>query len=450
MNTAPAAAKPLHTATRNACKLCAPLGAALVFKGIAGAVPLLHGSQGCSTYIRRYVIGHFREPIDIASSSFSEETTIFGGGDNLRLAIANIIEQYHPALIGIATTCLAETIGEDVGMHLRGLSPALDAPPIVHVNTPAYHGTHTDGFHRTVYTLVDRFAHHEDRRPVVALFPGMISPADMRHLKSIIESFRLQCIMVPDYSETLDGGIWNDYQTLPEGGTTIGDLIASGSCSASIEFCTVSEAGVSAGTLLEKKCGVPSVRSGMPVGIDACDRFFGHLSAIAGIPVPSVHTATRQRLVDAYVDGHKFVAGKRVAIYGDEDLAPALVRFATEIGMKVSVIVSGCSEKIITEACSGILKQQDTVVAGDADFEDLAKLAEDTGTELLIGSSKGYRLARTIGIPLVRIGFPVHDRIGAQRIVHCGYEGTLQLFDRIVNAIIEHEQSGSDVGYMTW
>ena len=68
------------TSTRNACKLCAPLGASIVFRGIESCVPLIHGSQGCSTYIRRYVISHFREPIDIASSNFSESSAIFGGG----------------------------------------------------------------------------------------------------------------------------------------------------------------------------------------------------------------------------------------------------------------------------------------------------------------------------------------------------------------------------------
>lgn len=43
-------------ATRNACKLCTPLGACLVFRGVRGAIPFLHGSQGCSTYIRRYQV----------------------------------------------------------------------------------------------------------------------------------------------------------------------------------------------------------------------------------------------------------------------------------------------------------------------------------------------------------------------------------------------------------
>jgi nitrogenase molybdenum-iron protein alpha/beta subunit len=36
--------------TQNACKLCAPLGASIVFRGIENCVPLVHGSQGCSTY----------------------------------------------------------------------------------------------------------------------------------------------------------------------------------------------------------------------------------------------------------------------------------------------------------------------------------------------------------------------------------------------------------------
>ena len=75
---------PKWVATRNACKLCTPLGACLAMRGIEGALPFLHGSQGCATYMRRYIISHFREPVDIASSNFSEHSAIFGGGENLQ------------------------------------------------------------------------------------------------------------------------------------------------------------------------------------------------------------------------------------------------------------------------------------------------------------------------------------------------------------------------------
>ncbi|MBW2709358.1 MAG: nitrogenase, partial [Deltaproteobacteria bacterium] len=153
-----APAKEKYTPTRNACKLCSPLGASFVFKGVANAVGLLHGSQGCSTYIRRYLISHFNEPIDIASSNFTEETAIFGGGANLKLAIQNIIAQYKPELIGIASTCLSETIGDDVELILKNYKKN-DArgksPEIVSVSTPSYSGTHIDGFHAAVRSLVD-------------------------------------------------------------------------------------------------------------------------------------------------------------------------------------------------------------------------------------------------------------------------------------------------------
>ena len=109
------------TSTRNACKLCTPLGACLAFRGVEGCIPFLHGSQGCSTYIRRYLISHFREPIDIASSNFHEESAIFGGSNNFQQGALNVTRQYQPQLIGAATTCLAETIGEDMARLLHDL-----------------------------------------------------------------------------------------------------------------------------------------------------------------------------------------------------------------------------------------------------------------------------------------------------------------------------------------
>jgi nitrogenase molybdenum-iron protein NifN len=75
------------------------------------------------------------------------------------------------------------------------------------------------------------------------------------------------------------------------------------------------------------------------------------------------------------------------------------------------------------------------------------EMADILKPDIMIGNSKGYYIARRLGIPLVRIGFPIHDRFGAQRIQHIGYKGTQQLFDRITNALIEYKQEHSSVGY---
>lgn len=67
--------------------------------------------------------------------------------------------------------------------------------------------------------------------------------------------------------------------------------------------------------------------------------------------------------------------------------------------------------------------------------------------DLLIGSSKGYRISKDIGIPLIRVGFPIHDRLGGPRLLNVGYRGSQALLDQIVNALIEVKQESSDIGY---
>ncbi|WP_269849142.1 nitrogenase component 1 [Methanosarcina horonobensis] len=71
-------------ATVNPCVMCQPMGSALAFKGIENTMVLYHGSQGCSTYMRLHLAHHFREPVDIASSSLSEKGAVYGGKENMK------------------------------------------------------------------------------------------------------------------------------------------------------------------------------------------------------------------------------------------------------------------------------------------------------------------------------------------------------------------------------
>jgi nitrogenase molybdenum-iron protein NifN len=89
----------------------------------------------------------------------------------------------------------------------------------------------------------------------------------------------------------------------------------------------------------------------------------------------------------------------------------------------------------------------DTVVQTGTDFADIETAATELTPDLLLGPSKGYGLARRLGVPLIRCGFPVHDRLGGHRILHVGYAGALQLYDTLVNALLERKQESSEVGY---
>jgi nitrogenase molybdenum-iron protein NifN len=450
--------KPAASATQNACKLCSPLGAALVFKGIAGAIPLLHGSQGCSTYIRRYLISHFKEPMDIACSNFGEQTAIFGGGANMKLALDNILAQYSPDMVGVATTCLAETIGDDVPMFIheyRKSNSEILLPPIVHVSTPSYQGTHMQGFHNAVLATIAALAgnehHHNKSIPSVNLFPGMVSPADLRHLKEIVTDFGLGAMILPDYSQTLDGELWAEYQRIASGGTTVEAITASGNAAASIELGRVLAAMPhTAATHLEKNFNVPAHRIGLPMGIRQSDRLMQALESISGNPIPEKFALERGRLLDAMVDGHKYVNGRRAVVYGEADLVAGVVDILSEIGVRPVICATGDQSgrlaPLVRQSLDTKIHDQIEVIEG-VDFVDIEAAVRNAEPDLMIGHSKGYSLARKLDIPLVRIGFPIHDRLSGNRLLHVGYQGTQAIFDRITDTLLEKRQTESDVGY---
>ncbi|MBN1907527.1 MAG: nitrogenase [Deltaproteobacteria bacterium] len=453
-----------YSVTRNACKLCTPLGAALAFSGIENSVPLLHGSQGCSTYIRRYMISHFKEPVDIASTNFSEETAIFGGGLNLKRALDNIITQYKPGMIGVATTCLSETIGDDVPMILRDYKAGKkleDLPAIVHVSTPSYRGTHADGFHNAVRAIVDTLLPvSEDSRytgedttgssKLVNIFPEMVSPEDMRYMKEIISSFGLKGIMLPDYSERLEGALWFEFKRIQEGGTKLSDIRKMPSASGSLEFGRILAKGESAGRVLKERFNVPLYNLGLPIGVNETDRFISALNEITGVETPDAIKKERDRLIDSYVDGHKYVSQARAIVYGEEDLVAGIVSFLTEIGIKPVLCASGAKSGLLESVLKDInpdFDKSNALIMSGADFVEIEEIAGRLKPDIIIGHSKGYSVARKLNIPIVRVGFPIHDRFGGSRILHLGYRGAQQLFDRIVNTIMENRQEASDVGW---
>ncbi len=446
--------RPNYISTTNACKLCKPMGAALVFRGIEGAMPFLHGSQGCATYMRRYIISHFNEPMDIASSSLGEKHAVFGGGPNLKLGLANIIKKFHPRFIGIASTCLTETIGDDVPMlineFVRDNESASELPALVSVSTPSYSGTHMEGFHAAVKAVLKTLVEPGEGVDMINLLPGFLSPAEIRHLKEIVADFGLKGIVLPDISETLDGPALAEHELIPRGGTEIAAIRVMGRARASLEFGRTMADSDSGGSWLARHKGVENYRLGTPIGLRETDRFFAVLERLSGIVTPEKYLSERGRLLDSFTDGHKYVFGKRAVVYGEEDLVVGMTSFLSEIGVQPVLCASGGKsgklQEAVTEVSRG-LSLETPAVQEETDFYDIAEQVEALKPDFIIGHSKGYHLARKLDIPMIRVGFPIHDRIGGQRLMHIGYRGAQNLFDLIANTLLDKKQSSSDIGY---
>ncbi len=451
--------------TRNACKLCAPLGASVAYKGIEGCVPLIHGSQGCATYVRRYLISHFKEPVDIASSGFNEESTIFGGGPTLKVALKNVDTQYSPQMIGISTTCLSETIGDDVSAILKEYKQEQSCNAMLsHASTPSYCGTHVDGFHQAVLAVLQQMVKPSDTyNDAVVLMPGFLSPADYLHLKEIFAAMKQELILLPDLSVSLDNPTWDSYTRIPEGGTPMKDIQKVSGSKGFIQFGTILNAGQVAGKvkntqksstpaqMLVNEYGMPGYEIRIPIGIHATDAFFKSIKKLTGKTTPAQFEMERGRLIDAYADGHKYVFGKKAVLYGEEDFVVAMTSFLMEIGIQPIIIASGGKSGRLQMEIDNVVPenapQKPVRIEEAADFESIAEWSREMKPDIIIGHSKGYYIARELDIPIVRVGFPIHDRLGGQRLLHVGYRGTHRLFEQIANALIEYKQAKSAVGY---
>ena len=127
----------------------------------------------------------------------------------------------------------------------------------------------------------------------------------------------------------------------------------------------------------------------------------------------------------------------------------ALAAFLSEIGIIPVLCASGGKSRHLAKALREAIPTLDdrTEIREGFDFAEISDTAGSLKPDILIGSSKGYSLARKLDIPIVRVGFPIHDRIGGHRILHLGYRGAQQLYDTIVNALLEVKQEKSNVGY---
>ena len=442
-----------YVSTTNACKLCKPLGACLAFRGIEGAVPFLHGSQGCATYMRRYVISHFREPMDIASSSLGEKHAIYGGGPNLKQGLKNVMDKYGARLIGVASTCLTETIGDDMPGLVREFRRELneaESPEIVTVSTPSYSGTHMEGFHAAVKAVVEQMAQSGEPTGAVNLLPGFVSPADIRYLKEVLADFGLPGSSCRIFPRPWTGAAQLDYDKIPAGGTPLPAIKAMGASRATLEFGRTLFPQETAGASWRNASGCPGApwacpsASGRRTSSSRCWKTWPGVSPPTSTPrnAAASSTPTWTGTSTSSTSG-RWCSAKRTWWWAS---CPSWPRSALSRCSAPPAGKSGRLAAAVAEVTEGLLPEPPVVREG-VDFFEIAEEAEALAPDLLIGHSKGYHLAKRWKVPLVRVGFPIHDRFGGPRILHLGYRGAQNLLDQIVNAMIERKQETSPVGY---
>ena len=413
-------------ATVNPQKNSPALGATMAYLGIDNMLGLLHGAQGCSTFIRLQLSRHYKESIALNATAMSEDSAIFGGWDNLKKGIGRVIEKFQPQVVGVMTTGLTETMGDDVNSAIkqfREQHPEHDAVPIIWASTPDYCGSLQEGYAAAVESIVSSLAEGGDTIPgQVNLLPGAhLTPADVEELKELVESFGLTVLTIPDISNAMDGHIDDVVSPLSTGGIPVEEIRKAGR---SVATLYVGDSLAKAGRKLQEKFGIPAYGFTSLTGLVETDRFMETLAAVSGRPIPEKHRRWRSRLMDAMVDSHYQFGNKKVAIALESDNLKTLTGFLAGMGCEIQAALSATR----TRGLDGL--PSENVFVGD--LEDLETAA--AGADLIIANSNGRQAAGKLKIgAFLRAGLPVFDRLGAHQKVWVGYRGTLNLVFETAN-----------------
>ncbi len=427
----------------NPAKTCQPIGAMYAALGVRGCLPHSHGSQGCCAYHRSTLTRHYKEPVSASTSSFTEGASVFGGQANLLQAITNIFSVYEPDVIAVHTTCLSETIGDDIPQIADKARKEGNIPEgkyVISASTPSYVGSHVTGFANMVKGIVTGFAKSTGKKNgKINIIPGWVEPADMEEIKRLATLVGVKHVLFPDTSGVLNGPLTGEHKMFPEAGTSIPDLQSTGDA---IGTLALGEwASADGARLLDTQFKVPCKILDLPIGLAATDRFVDALRIIAGVSVPDSVTTERGQLVDFISDMHQYFYHKKVALAGDPDQLIALTEFLVSLDMLPVHIVTGTPgkafERRIEELTAGLPCKVNVAAKGDLFL--LHQWIKNEPVDLIMGNTYCKYIARDEDIPLVRHGFPILDRVGHQYFPTVGYKGGLRLATTILNTLLERQ-----------
>jgi len=430
--TKPLAVNPLKTSQ--------PMGASLALLGVNGALPILHGAQGCTAFAKVFFVRHFREPIPLQSTAMDQVSSIMGADDNIVAALKSVCEKAKPAALGLFTTSLAEVEGADIHRvikRFRSRCPEHQGVRLVAVNTPDFDGCLETGYAAAVRAMVDGWVPAaqpgrpgRSSRQVNVLAGSLLTPGDLEALKELIISFGLYPVVIPDLADSLDGHLAAaDFSPITTGGAPVAAFAALGDAAATL---VIGASLSAAADLLRERTGVPDYRFDHLLGLEATDALIMTLGGIAGAPVPPRLERQRAQLQDAMLDTHFLLGQSRCAIAGDPDLLNAFSHLLGETGVEIVAAVA--------PSRAPVLERVPVAEVQIGDLEDLENLARQHDAEFIISNSHAAETAQRLNLPLLRAGFPLHDRIGAYQRTWIGYQGARQALFDLANLLLSHDQ----------
>jgi nitrogenase molybdenum-iron protein NifN len=417
--------KPLQI---NPIKLSQPMGALLCFLGIKNCMPLMHGAQGCASFSKVFFTRHFSDPIAIQTTAVNDITAVIDGGDySISEAVKNITKKVKPDLVGLFTTGMTETKGDDI----KGATYLLkDKQKMVYVHTPDFEGGLESGFSKSIEAIINQMVKETTNIDTnkVTLIPNVnLTPLEMEYIKDQIELFGYEVYLLPNLSDSLDGHLGLKQGALSSGGISIEDIENLGDSKLVI---TIGNSVKNCGqTLLKKNEKIQHLHFDTLGGLLEADEFYKQLCISKDLSKPHPKIIKwRKRLQDALLDTHFAIGGTKVVIAAEPDQILSISKVIKEAGAYITAAVSPTKSPSLDKV------QADKIIIGD--MEDVEK--ELIKADFVISNFHCERLAKKYNKAFIIRGFPNYEIVGNQLKNDLLYEGSSYFLFEIANIINHH------------
>jgi nitrogenase molybdenum-cofactor synthesis protein NifE len=397
---------------------CAFDGAMIVLGCIADAAHLVHGPIAClgNSWESRGTVTTKGELHRRAyTTDLSELDIVYGAADKLRKAIRETAADSRPRAIFVYATCVTGMIGEDIHAACREAEAELGIP-VIPVDAPGFVGPKNLGNRVAGEVLLERVIGTAEPAAVAPLAVNLVGEYNIAGDQDLIEPL-------------LERAGFTVHARLT-GNATFDEIRGAHRAHLNVVVCGRALINVARG--MQRRWGVPFVEAS----------FFGRTEIARSLRAMSAALAARDPLLSGRVE--TLIAAEEAR------LALRLARYASLAGKKAVLYTGGVKSWSFISALQDLGLTLAAVGTKKSTYEDEQKmlailgpdaplhenmspakirtLMSESGADILVAGGRNQYLA-------IKEGFPFIDANQERHTAYAGYEGLVNLAQRMSEAI---------------
>ena len=388
--------------------------------GVTDAITIVHARPGCHCGILLLrALGSNQNDIRIVGTAFHAQDMIYGAERTLADSIRLSYENFEPALIAVLNCSAPAIMGDDVEGVILSQKKEIPAE-ILSLSTGGYEGPAWIGYEE-ILTELTRFMVERDKEENSVNIIGF-KQDEIRAYSDLLEIER----MLNRQGITVNSVLTNSrFEVIKKASKASLNIVLGGD-------------GLESAKRMKEKFDLPYVITPYPFGLNNSIDFMELVTRALNKEINREFIAAEKEAIKERIEKVflllEGIYDTSVAVVGDGGRAFDLAKFlSNELGFNVKILAI-TSKNYLTQ--DRVKEDYFESLLIEPDRLEMNEAIKSGGVEMLFGSSMEKKLAYELGVPQVRMFFPVLDVVSISDSPYAGFKGTIQLTETIINAVI--------------